>query len=138
VESKRCGKCEVVKEAKEFGIDRRWNKLRSYCKSCCRLKEREYRKQNPEKIRASNIRSTYKVSMEEAYRLMSVSNCNICDVELTKSIQHVRCKTDQVIDHCHTTGRVRGVLCSGCNLALGHAKDDPRVLNSMINYLKNK
>lgn len=40
------------------------------------------------------------------------------------------------IDHNHTTEKVRGLLCSSCNLALGHAKEDKEVLKSMIEYLE--
>lgn len=39
------------------------------------------------------------------------------------------------IDHCHTTGKVRGLLCDSCNWALGHAKDDPAVLRRLMAYL---
>lgn len=39
------------------------------------------------------------------------------------------------IDHDHKTGKVRGLLCMGCNAALGHAKDDPALLMAMIEYL---
>ena len=41
-----------------------------------------------------------------------------------------------VVDHCHETGKVRGVLCSSCNIALGKVKDRVRTLENMINYLK--
>lgn len=39
------------------------------------------------------------------------------------------------VDHCHTSGAVRGILCSGCNLMLGHGRDDPKVLADGITYL---
>lgn len=39
------------------------------------------------------------------------------------------------VDHCHTTGTIRGLLCVLCNTALGKFKDDPRLLQSAINYL---
>jgi hypothetical protein len=41
-----------------------------------------------------------------------------------------------VIDHCHYTGQVRGVLCSPCNLILGHAKDNPDVIENAALYLR--
>ena len=132
---KQCGKCKQSLELGSFGIDRRYNKPRSYCKKCACLKEKEYRKINPDKIRASNIKHTYKVSLDEAYKLMSVSNCLICSVELTKAKKNVRNKTDQVVDHCHETGKVRGVLCSGCNLGLGHFNDDTNKLENAIKYI---
>tara|TARA_R110000796_G_C14263593_1_gene400314 strand:+ start:108 stop:518 length:411 start_codon:yes stop_codon:yes gene_type:complete len=133
---KECAKCKETLELSKFGLDKRYNKPRSYCKSCCSLREKEYRKKYPDKIRASNIKQAYKVSLERAYDLMSVKNCDSCSVELTKSKHNVRNKTDQVIDHCHETGQVRGVLCSGCNLGLGHFTDNITKLEDAIKYLK--
>ena len=51
------------------------------------------------------------------------------------------CKTDLEpgkkthVDHDHATGAVRGILCNHCNLALGLIKDDPKILQAMIDYL---
>jgi len=39
------------------------------------------------------------------------------------------------IDHCHTTGVVRGLLCRSCNTAIGHFRDDPEVMQRAIEYL---
>ncbi len=41
-----------------------------------------------------------------------------------------------ILDHDHNTGKFRGILCSNCNLALGHLKDDVFILKSLIVYLK--
>jgi hypothetical protein len=40
------------------------------------------------------------------------------------------------VDHCHTTGAVRGILCHHCNLLLGHAKDAEDTLLSAVTYLR--
>lgn len=40
------------------------------------------------------------------------------------------------MDHCHTTGKVRGLLCNGCNLALGHVKDNPHRLRELAAYVE--
>jgi hypothetical protein len=40
-----------------------------------------------------------------------------------------------MVDHCHTNGHVRGILCHHCNAGLGHARDDIAVLEKWIKYL---
>ena len=40
-----------------------------------------------------------------------------------------------MIDHCHRTGIFRGLLCSGCNLALGATKDEPDTLRKLAEYV---
>ena len=39
------------------------------------------------------------------------------------------------VDHCHVSGKVRGLLCFNCNTGLGNFKDDPLLLTKAINYL---
>ena len=40
------------------------------------------------------------------------------------------------VDHCHKTGKIRGLLCSTCNLMIGNAYDNPEILRSGANYLE--
>ena len=40
------------------------------------------------------------------------------------------------VDHNHTTGKVRGLLCGHCNLAIGQVKEDPQIIHNMISYLE--
>jgi hypothetical protein len=65
----------------------------------------------------------------------------LAEKELLETAQQKRCAicindADLNVDHCHTSGRVRGLLCMTCNLLLGYANDDPKVLESAIAYLK--
>lgn len=75
---------------------------------------------------------------EEVYTAISEEQnglCAICRKEESKqrSGRTVRLS----IDHCHSTGRVRGLLCSRCNEAIGKAKDDPDIIEAAIEYLKS-
>ena len=47
------------------------------------------------------------------------------------------CSKELAIDHCHTTRKARGLLCSRCNTALGLFKDDPGVIENALIYLAN-
>lgn len=40
------------------------------------------------------------------------------------------------LDHCHTTGKVRGLLCHNCNRGLGLMKDDPNILETAARYVR--
>lgn len=57
--------------------------------------------------------------------------CAICSGEPPKN-QH---KKRLNIDHCHSTGKVRGLLCDACNRAIGLLKDSEKLLNNAIKYL---
>ena len=43
-----------------------------------------------------------------------------------------------MVDHCHRTGKVRGILCMGCNFSIGHFKDDPEILRRAAAYLEER
>jgi hypothetical protein len=56
--------------------------------------------------------------------------------------QHERCaicgrRIALVVDHCHETGRIRGLLCRDCNLGIGYLRDDPKLLRQALKYLKS-
>ena len=43
-----------------------------------------------------------------------------------------------VVDHCHDTGEVRGLLCRKCNAAIGQMHDDPEIVRNAVKYLENQ
>lgn len=93
---------------------------RNICKEC--------RKQDQ---RLNKIKRLYGLSIDE-YKLMQKkqrNQCAICCISFNELQK-------PCIDHCHSTGRVRGVLCSKCNLSLGMVNDNVSILFSMINYLR--
>lgn len=85
-------------------------------------------KNKREEIKLKNIERAYGLSSEEYYRLLNSSQglCQIC-LEPYKR---------PCVDHCHDTGKVRGILCNGCNLSLGRF-DSTEKLVSAILYLEN-
>lgn len=60
-------------------------------------------------------------------------NCQICGVDF--STMDMSKRDLRHIDHCHTTGKIRGVLCHHCNRMLGGARDNPETLAKAIEYL---
>jgi hypothetical protein len=61
--------------------------------------------------------------------------CAICKISETE-IKHKR-NTYFAVDHCHSTGKVRGLLCNNCNCILGFINDKTEHLNNAIKYLEN-
>lgn len=70
----------------------------------------------------------YNITNEEYEKLISVSNCQLCHKLFKK-------KRDIQIDHCHETGKIRGVLCRVCNVSIGGLGDSIKGLQSAITYL---
>jgi hypothetical protein len=63
--------------------------------------------------------------------------CLTCDVPIEFTGLGAKGFNSAVIDHCHDTGKVRGMLCRCCNLALGNIKDNPYTLRKLANYLED-
>jgi hypothetical protein len=80
----------------------------------------------------------YKYGITEAqYNEMLESQgnkCAICKSSETKDKKRHRF----MVDHCHSTGVVRGLLCSSCNKAIGLLHDSPDILQSAISYLQKR
>lgn len=106
------------------------------------LRERDREKrarmaaQDPEKLRERGRRAHEKTRLAqhgltpESYAAMLERQGGACAI----------CRggfgTKTCIDHDHTTGAVRGLLCHSCNVALGHFRDDPELLANAIAYLE--
>lgn len=110
---KYCKACHSWKPSSEFSIYRySADGLAWHCRECWRLQSRRY---------------DWKLTQEEWDALVQKCDgrCTIC--------RQPSSRLD--VDHCHDTGRIRGLLCPTCNRGLGQFKDDPRRLLSAIPYL---
>lgn len=99
---------------------------------------REYRKRSPSIMKSIELKKRFGISLEE-YQLMLEVQQNVCAIcgKVESSVDH-RTKRARylAVDHCHTTGKIRGLLCSRCNTAIGLLEDDPQILQNAIDYIK--
>lgn len=130
---KICSLCKLEKEDSEFYL-RGDGKLRSECKGCCSLRSKKYNSTNQEvrKRAWKNYRcKSYGITSDDFDKMFNEQRgcCKICGIDITKKCH---------IDHNHTTGKVRGLLCHNCNVAIGHAKEDVNLLTKIIQYLETQ
>lgn len=131
-----CRRCEVEKPLFQFGEyqGRKGKIRRKICNLCRREQEADRYRKYPEvreKIKRTAkeyyLKKTYGISLDDyhAMFLQQQGRCKIC-----------RNNFDELnIDHCHTSGEVRGLLCWTCNVGLGHFKDSIDVLSNAQEYL---
>ena len=89
---------------------------------------------NKETVIAANRKRKYGISPEEYAAMLEEQDnkCKICLVSFTNlSSRHIH------TDHCHTTNKIRGLLCNFCNVGLGHFKDNTKLLTNAIVYLEH-
>lgn len=96
---------------------------------------KEYRQTFPDRSKHNALMHAFGISLPE-YIQMAVDRGNKCDICGRPETQIRTGKVKSLaVDHNHTTGDVRGLLCSSCNTALGKFEDNPDLLNSAIAYL---
>lgn len=97
----------------------------------------KWRKNNKEKVALIEQRRYYKnkykkygITQEIFDQLLQEqgNKCYICSVDFVEGIKIN-------IDHCHTSKKVRGILCINCNLGIGHFKDNVELLENAIKYI---
>lgn len=121
-----CKSCRVVSS-------RKWGKLignkRKRIDSQVRRKRPDYAKQ-----RNWMLKHRYGTTQNDYDELLKQQNyhCAICDKDSREMTYLLH------VDHCHTTHKVRGLLCSPCNTFLGVLKDDTSKIDKAIQYLKKE
>ena len=98
---------------------------------------KEYRKINKEKIDTREkeywLKEKYGMTLKDKKVMLKKQNnkCKICSLKFNEN----NFKSKSCIDHCHTTNKIRGLLCPTCNSGLGFFKDNTNLLINAITYL---
>lgn len=156
---KECSSCHQVKEDSEFQKSRvNKDRLHHYCRVCNSAAVAEWRKRNPNAAKESREARKEKISeySKEYYKkqetqdrmrrnaLVRKYGITVSDYDAMLVSQNSVCKIcgevnkdgkPLSVDHSHNTGKVRGLLCSKCNIALGMIRENESILSKMREYL---
>lgn len=160
---KKCTRCKENKELHRFTkcINSK-DGAYSQCKDCKSQLAREYRKNNPEKAKELDRKrgAKYREKSKDTRKIYYNKNKNkfknriilkkfgISLDDYNKMFEKQKgccgiCNTHQsefnislAIDHCHTTGKIRGLLCNHCNMGIGLFNENIKTLEKSIEYLK--
>ena len=130
--SKSCGRSHYYRRHKPR-LRAQQNEWRENNRETYRAGAKKYYKKNRESILARERKRNYGIS-EEEYNALLEKQRGRCAICLGDSTRNTRTWSFHV-DHDHATGQVRGLLCSSCNLGLGHFGDDPIRLQAAAKYL---
>jgi hypothetical protein len=132
-----CRTCGIEKSLEEYHLQRGPRTSEGYrrptCKSCDAKQSMAWAKANPEKVRVfrrkAKLKEKYGISIEDYNSLLEKQGgvCALCNK------QHLRRPLN--VDHCHNTGKVRGLLCDKCNLGIGLFDDNPELFEKVREYL---
>lgn len=120
-ETRVCSTCNLTKNSSDFPPNYIYGgrvTVATRCKEC---------------KRESHVASSFGISMQE-FRSMVTDQRNSCAI----CFKHLATTKEMHIDHCHSTGRVRGILCGSCNRGIGLLQDDPDIILSAYNYLNSR
>jgi len=135
--SNSCRKC--IRAASTFCTIHSMEKIKCGAELRCPTCRREYldrtRGRNTRKKKEHRLRSGYGVNVAHVWVMYAAQEgrCATCGTDKPGG----RWKTLH-IDHDHTTGEMRGLLCNDCNMAIGMAKDSPERLEAMAAYLRER
>jgi len=153
-----CDKCGETKPIEEYYMNNKKTFNRTLTCRICEQKERlEFKQQNPEyhkmidnnrkrkwgklypeKCTNTRLKGQYGITLDNYNEMLDKQNgtCAICNLKETKISKETGDPKRLAVDHCHETGKVRGLLCFHCNSSLGKFKDSIELLQNAIDYLK--
>jgi hypothetical protein len=132
---KQCQMCNKTKSTTEFfKRGRSKDGFGSYCKPCKLEKNstswRKNRNKHLDQRKDAHLKKLYGIGIKEFKKMLSEQK-GMCAICLTKDNYGKKL----AVDHCHTTGKIRGLLCNRCNRAIGLLDDDKDRVLRMHKYL---
>lgn len=143
MDSRQCNKCGEVKTLFSFpkGKQRKDGShgYRPMCKECTVEQNLDvyHNKGGKEKQKQRSFKNNlkrYGITPSEYKDLFEKQQGRCCICNTTEATRR-NVTYNLFVDHDHKTGKVRGLLCHNCNTALGHFKDDTKILKTAIEYL---
>ena len=127
-----------INEAKPYGPENFFWKEKEFSANEHAMYARKHRERNPDSWKNADLKKSFGITLKEYNAMLEKQNgkCAFCGNEerfLDRRIGKVRALA---VDHCHTTGKVRGLLCQSCNRALGAFADNPLALERAALYLR--
>lgn len=118
------------------------------CKACRKKITREFHikigaEEYARRTKISNLKKNYGITLDQYKEMLDKQDgkCAICkgtETYQNKAGIHNKNETGFSVDHSHTTGLIRGLLCRKCNSAIGYFREDPSLLERAIKYLKQE
>lgn len=137
---KRCRACSAYLPLDSFSIhDKKTGRHATICKECDKKRADAWSKAHPERravvYRTRHLKRTYGISDTDYATLLNEQGgkCAICGVPEQETTIKRLC-----VDHCHSTRRIRGLLCTKCNQAIGLLDHDLDTLARAAKYLRPK
>jgi len=89
---------------------------------------KDFRKRFPNKSKDWQLRRDYGITLEDYNKILTQQNnaCKLCNSSPIKNPS---------VDHSHTTGKVRGIVCQGCNIVIGFFESRPQAVLKIGQYL---
>ena len=136
-----CGLTVIINFSEYFDKNKGNKANGGYDYKCKKCKASDHAKRyadDPDKFNRKRVAEAYKrkygLTITDAERLWLTQDKKCCGCKQT--IPKPPDRLLSVVDHDHDTGAVRGILCAGCNTALGMIKDNPDTLRNLAEYLE--
>lgn len=145
--AKKCTRCGAVKDRTAFNKNREGKYgpiLHAHCKECQSAAARQWFAENKERAKENrhrwNLANFYGITPEQYLAMLDEQGgvCAICGHDEPNEHGRTGTKFRLSVDHCHETGRVRGLLCQKCNRAIGLLNDNTDLLRKAIGYLERE